>query len=62
MKFIDGISEIIDKYDFFILDIWGVIHDGREPYPNVNQALRYLKKTFGFPLFGLIPTSRPAPG
>ena len=44
MKFIDGISEIIDKYDFFILDIWGVIHDGREPYPNVNQALRYLKK------------------
>ncbi|GDX36448.1 haloacid dehalogenase [Alphaproteobacteria bacterium] len=44
MKFINGISEVIEKYDFFILDIWGVIHDGRETYPNVNKALQYLKK------------------
>ena len=44
MRFIDGINEVINQYDFFILDIWGVIHDGKEPYPNVAKVLRYLKQ------------------
>lgn len=44
MKFIDGISELIDNYDFFILDIWGVIHDGKEPYNGVCEVLKYLKQ------------------
>ena len=27
-KIINSFSEILDKYDMFILDQWGVMHDG----------------------------------
>lgn len=43
MKFISGISQIIEDYDFLILDIWGVIHDGKSLYPDVKETLRYIK-------------------
>ena len=36
--------EISQKYQFFIFDIWGVIHDGTELYPNTIATLEYLKK------------------
>ena len=40
-------SEIVDKYDIFILDQWGVIHDGQVGYPHaidcINELIR-LKK------------------
>lgn len=35
--------EKIKYYDFFILDIWGVIHDGTSPYPMVLETLQKLK-------------------
>lgn len=41
---ISGISSIIDKYQYFILDIWGVIHDGTALYPQVLETLQYLKQ------------------
>ena len=44
MQFISGISQIIDDYDFFILDIWGVLHDGRSLYPNAIETLKFLKE------------------
>jgi HAD superfamily hydrolase (TIGR01459 family) len=34
-----GIGEIAGDYDGFILDLWGVIHDGVEPYPGVLDCL-----------------------
>jgi HAD superfamily hydrolase (TIGR01459 family) len=37
-----GIGEIADDYDGFILDLWGVIHDGVEPYPGVLDCLATL--------------------
>lgn len=40
---IAGISEVSDKYDGFILDLWGVIHDGEKPYPGVPECLKQLK-------------------
>lgn len=40
---IAGISEIADKYDALILDIWGVIHDGQATYPGVLECLDSLK-------------------
>ena len=43
MKFISGISQIIEDYDLLILDIWGVIHDGKSLYPDVKETLRYIK-------------------
>lgn len=39
-----SVSEFSDKYDAFILDIWGVIHDGEAAYPGVLQTMQELKK------------------
>lgn len=43
---IDGISSpaLLEKYDTFLLDMWGVMHDGSEPYEGVLQAVEELKK------------------
>jgi len=43
MRILDGIAPLADRYDGFILDIWGVLHDGRRPYPGVAEALAMLK-------------------
>jgi HAD superfamily hydrolase (TIGR01459 family) len=40
---LDGICEVADTYDHFILDIYGVIHDGIRPFPGTLSALRGLK-------------------
>ena len=40
---IDGIARIADRYDGFILDVWGVLHNGVAPYPGVVDALQRLK-------------------
>jgi HAD superfamily hydrolase (TIGR01459 family) len=39
---IAGLSEIADRFDGFILDLWGVIHDGQTPYPPAPDTLRKL--------------------
>ena len=38
----DGISAFIDQYDAVIIDLWGVIHDGKNLYPGVADGLRRL--------------------
>lgn len=38
-----GLSEIADRYDAFILDLWGCLHDGIVVYPAALEALRRLK-------------------
>jgi HAD superfamily hydrolase (TIGR01459 family) len=40
---VDGLAPIADRYDGFILDVWGVLHDGVAPYPGVVDALGQLK-------------------
>ncbi len=44
MEILDGIAPVADRYDGFVLDLWGVVHDGRRPYPGVPEALAELKK------------------
>ena len=39
----DGISELADDYDGFVLDTAGVLHDGSAVYPGALDALRQLK-------------------
>jgi len=34
-----GLSEISDRYDVVLCDIWGVIHNGREAFPAACEAL-----------------------
>ncbi len=43
MEILDGIAPVADRYDGFVLDLWGVVHDGRRPYPGVPEALGELK-------------------
>src|SRR5260221_9670970 len=38
-----GLREIAPRYDGFILDLWGVLHDGSAPLPGVLDALGRLK-------------------
>lgn len=40
---IPGLSSVADRYDGFILDLWGVVHDGVRPYPGVIDCLSTLK-------------------
>ncbi len=42
-RILAGIGEIALAYDGFILDLWGVLHDGNQPYPGVLDALRRLR-------------------
>jgi HAD superfamily hydrolase (TIGR01459 family) len=37
-----GLRELAPEYDGFILDLWGVLHDGFKPFPGVIDALERL--------------------
>jgi HAD superfamily hydrolase (TIGR01459 family) len=43
MRAVSGVLEIADGFDLFLLDQFGVLHDGRQPYPGVPDVLRALK-------------------
>lgn len=43
MDILDGIAPLAGRYDGFVLDLWGVVHDGRRPYPGVVEALERLR-------------------
>lgn len=34
-----GLSDVAQRYDGFLLDLWGCIHDGVAPFPHVEGAL-----------------------
>jgi HAD superfamily hydrolase (TIGR01459 family) len=38
-----GLSEIVENYDAFVLDLWGVLHDGVTAYPAAIAVLRELR-------------------
>jgi HAD superfamily hydrolase (TIGR01459 family) len=39
-----GLSEIADRYEAVLCDIWGVLHNGARGFPAAAQALRALRK------------------
>ena len=41
---INSISDVVDKYDNFIIDQWGVMHDGTSGYKHAIKTINYLKK------------------
>jgi HAD superfamily hydrolase (TIGR01459 family) len=43
LRLLAGLREIAALYDGFILDLWGVLHDGSAPLPGVVDALTRLK-------------------
>jgi HAD superfamily hydrolase (TIGR01459 family) len=44
-KPVAGLSDIAADYDLFLIDQWGVLHDGRTPYPGAIEALERLRET-----------------
>ncbi len=44
MKDISGVGEVAGRYDAFILDLWGVIHDGTQLYPGVHDTMVKLRE------------------
>jgi len=43
MRHVHGLCEVASQYDGFIIDLWGVIHDGINPYPGALDCLRQLQ-------------------
>jgi HAD superfamily hydrolase (TIGR01459 family) len=44
VKILPGISALLGDYDHFILDLWGVVHDGATPYPGAVDCLRRMRE------------------
>jgi len=42
MQLVAGLAAIADRYDGYIVDLWGVIHDGVRPFPGAVEALERL--------------------
>ncbi len=40
---INGVEQLAERYDVFLLDQFGVLHDGQRPYPGAVDALAALK-------------------
>ena len=43
-KFCAGLSDISDSYMGFIIDDWGVLHDGEDAFPHTVDSLKELKE------------------
>jgi HAD superfamily hydrolase (TIGR01459 family) len=43
-ELLKGIGGLVDRYDAFIFDIWGVLHDGIRPFEGVIECLEELKR------------------
>jgi len=43
MRNLDGMASLAAQYDGFIVDLWGVIHDGVRPYPGAVACLEALR-------------------
>ena len=43
IRILSGLAAFLEPYDGLILDLWGVIHDGRHPYPGVTDTLARIK-------------------
>jgi HAD superfamily hydrolase (TIGR01459 family) len=43
MRRLSGFAPLAAEYDGFVLDLWGVIHDGVAPYPGAAECLAALR-------------------
>lgn len=44
MRYIDAIRDLTDDHDVFLLDMWGVMHNGSKPYKGVLETIKKLKE------------------
>ncbi len=43
-RHLDGVGVLAERYGVFLLDQFGVLHDGQKPYPGAVEALSALKR------------------
>jgi HAD superfamily hydrolase (TIGR01459 family) len=56
---LSGLSDIAENYDALICDIWGVLHNGRDPFDGVDDALEAFRAQGGKVL---LLSNAPRPG
>jgi HAD superfamily hydrolase (TIGR01459 family) len=56
---VTGLSQIADRYDVLLCDVWGVIHNGRERFPAACEALVRFNKERG-PVILISNSPRPS--
>lgn len=44
LQMLTGIRDVVDRYDTFLLDMWGVMHDGTTTYEGVLDVVQKLKE------------------
>ena len=44
---LSGLSEVADRYDVILSDVWGVLHDGRRAFPKPADALTRFREGGG---------------
>ena len=44
MEHLTGLAPLVPRYRGFIVDLWGVVHDGIRPYPGAVDGLRRLQE------------------
>ena len=59
-QMLSGLSQIATDYDALIVDIWGVLHNGRAPFAGVDAALKQYRESGGKVLL-LSNAPRPGP-
>ena len=42
-KMLKNFSEIYNDYDFFIVDLWGVVHNGVRLFKGITEVLEKIK-------------------
>lgn len=43
-RVLDGICEVAHEYDWFVVDQWGVLHDGYTAHPGARACLQQLRR------------------
>ncbi|MBL4906462.1 MAG: TIGR01459 family HAD-type hydrolase [Sneathiella sp.] len=43
-EIVPGLASYAENYDAFILDLWGVVHDGTKPYPGALDCMAKLRE------------------
>src|SRR5580658_9626415 len=43
MRFLTGFAPLASEYDGFVLDLWGVVHDGVNAFPHAVECLSQLR-------------------
>lgn len=44
MRTLSNLASLVDQYDYFLIDLWGTVHDGKRLFPGIQEQLQHLKQ------------------